>query len=221
MNGFRPKTTKDMAATSKMNIGISLAGISYTTSGKKRDFRKTSANFFSHLCNPLSASVYTTTYPHELNDELLATYNPFKHQFIPFEGSHPRSTLIHSLSLVEEEPLDFLICTRFDLKLNQKITDMDVDYTKFNFLFKEKDTWKPYKLVSDTILAFPLKYLYDLADAMQDLCSENKFPEHTFSHHIYEYLERRIGTENIHFIFGDEEAFSHDNRFYELMRTNG
>lgn len=206
-----------------MRIGISLAGVSYTTSGKKRDFRKTYENFFETVFNPLAAthdvSVYTTTYPHELQDELLTAYKPKKHQFIPFEGSHPRSTLIHGLCLVEEEELDFLICTRFDIKFNQKVTDWNIDYTKFNFFFKEKSMWDSHKFVTDTLFAFPHSMLYDLTDAMQALCSDGHYAPHTFMHHIYGYVLPRVGEENVHFIHGDEQALSHDNRFYELVRT--
>jgi hypothetical protein len=202
-----------------MRIGISLTGVSYMTSGKKRDFRKTYENFFKTTCNPLSASVYTTTYPHELQDEFLAAYKPKKHQFIPFEGSHPRSTFVYGLCLVEEEELDFIICTRFDIKFNQKITDMNVDFDKFNFIFKEGTMWDSHKFVSDTFFAFPRKYLYDLADSVQELCHEDKYPGHTFMHHIYEYVIKRIGENNVNFLCGDEQALSHQNRFFDLVRT--
>lgn len=202
-----------------MRVGISLAGVSYTTSGKQRDFRKTSESFFKTLCTPLSASVYTTTYPHELEAELLATYNPVKHQFIPFKGSHPRSTLMHGLCLVEEEPLDFLVVTRFDLKFNQKITDMNLDFTKFNFIFKEEAMWDSHKFVSDTFFAFPMKHFYGFADALEKLSYSGQHYPHTFMHHIYDFVVKEIGEENVHFICGDEKAFSHQNRFFDLVRT--
>lgn len=206
-----------------MRVGISLAGVSYTTTGKKRDFRKTYEDFYETLYNPLAqnhtVTVYTTTYPHELNDELLKAYRPTKHQFIPFEGSHPRSTFMHGLCLVEEEPLDFLICTRFDIKFHTPITQWNVDYSKFNFLFKEKGMWESYNFVTDTLFAFPQPYLYDMADAVETLCQDGKYASHTFMHHIYGYLLSKVATENIHFIHGDEEALSHDNRFYDLVRT--
>ncbi len=206
-----------------MKIGVSLAGISYTTNGKKRDFRKTYENFFETIYTPLSqsheVSVYTTTYPHELKEEFIAAYKPKKHQFIPFEGSHPRSTFVHGLCLIEEEPIDVVVCTRFDIRFNQKLTDMNVDWNKFNFIFKEKEMWEREQFVSDTFYVIPMKYLYDAADAVQDLCSEGLYPPHTFMHHLYRYVEKRIGKDSINFICGDEEAFSHDNRFYELVRT--
>ena len=205
-----------------MKIGVSLAGISYTTSGKQRDFRKTYANFFETIYEPLltnnSVSVYTTTYQHELNKEFLAAYKPKKYQFIPFEGSHPRSTFMHGLCLVEEEDLDFLICTRFDIKFNQKITDMNVDYTKFNFFFKEKGMWESHKFVTDTFFAFPFKNLYCFANSIQEMNNSGMYHPHTFMHHVYNYVEERIGSHEINFICGDEEALSNKNRFFDLVR---
>ena len=77
-----------------MKIGISLAGISYITTGCKRDFRDTYKNFYETIYNPLAkehtVSVYTTTYPNEFQDEFLKIYNPIKSQFLSFENSHPR-----------------------------------------------------------------------------------------------------------------------------------
>lgn len=206
-----------------MRVGVSLAGVSYTTTGKKRDFRNTYENYHGTLYVPLSlshsVSTYTTTYHHELTSSFTDAYKPVKSQWLDMQGSHPRSTFVHGLCLVEEEPLDFLICTRFDIKFNQKITDLNVDYTKFNFFFKEKVMWDSHKFVTDTFFAFPIPYLYDMADAIQELCSEDLFHNHTFMHHLYGYVEKRIGTENINFICGEEQAFSHDNRFYKLVRT--
>lgn len=206
-----------------MKIGISLAGVSYSTSGKRRDFRKTYQNFFDTFYNPLAeshtVSVYTTTYPHKLQEEFLADYKPKKHQFIPFEGSHPRSTLVHGLCLAEEEDIDILICTRFDIKFNLKVTEMDIKWDKFNFFFKEKDVWEDHKFVTDNLFIFPKPYLYELAESVQELCDENLYQGHTFMHHIYRYVEKRVGSENIHFICGDELALSHNNRFYDLVRT--
>jgi len=206
-----------------MKIGISLTGVSYSTTGKQRDFRKTCDNFYDTLYDPLAVShtvpVYTTTYPHELQDELLETYQPTKSQFIPFAGSYPRSTFMHGLCLVEDEALDILICTRFDIHFNQKIIDLNVDYEKFNFLFKEKVTWDSNKFVCDNFFVIPFKYLYSLADAIENLQSDGLYPPHTFMHHIYDYIVTEVGEKNVHFIAGDEQGFSHDNRFYKLVRT--
>ena len=207
----------------EMKIGISLTGVSYSTTGKQRDFRKTCDNFYDTLYNPLAAShtvsIYTTTYPHELQDKPLETYRPTKSQFIPFEGSHPRSTFMHGLCLVEEEALDILICTRFDIHFHQKITDLNIDYEKFNFLFKEKVTRDSNKFVSDNLFILPFKYLYNLANAVEKLQSDGLYQPHTFMHHIYDYVVAELGEKNIHFIAGDEQGFSHDNRFYKLVRT--
>jgi hypothetical protein len=206
-----------------MKIGISLTGVSYSTSGKRRDFRKTYKNFFETVYNPLKenndVSLYLTTYSHDLNDELLKSYSPKKCQYIPYQNSHPRSTFMYGLCLVEEEDLDVLICTRFDIKFNQKITDLNVNYEKFNFLFKEKVTWDTDQFVTDNLFILPFRYFYDLADSIEELCKEELYPPHTFMHHIYRYIVKRLGEDNVHFIAGEEQGFSHDNRFYELVRT--
>lgn len=206
-----------------MKIGIALTGISYGvgTTHRFRDFRETSANFFDTIYNPLAenhqVSVYTTTYPNEHQDELLATYKPVKHQFISLEGSHMVSTFMHGLCLVEGEDLDVLICTRFDLWWKKKITDLPINYEKFNFLFKERTNWDKNKFVTDNLYVLPFRFFYDFAEAVQNLAKENLFPNHVFMHHIYQYVLAEVGEQNVQFISPVPED-SHNNQFYDLKR---
>jgi hypothetical protein len=134
------------------------------------------------------------------------------------DGSHQRLTFLSGLCLVEEEELDVLITTRFDIHFNQKITDLKPDFDKFNFMFKEKGMWETHKFVGDTTFVFPFRYLYDLYDAVAELHTEDIYPQHRFMHHVYQYLVKRIPEEKINFLAGEEQAFSHDNRFYGLKR---
>lgn len=208
-----------------MKIGISLAGISYSEIWRKRDFRNCYQNFYETIYNPLKddneLSVYVTTYPHQFNDELLKTYNPKKHQFIDYENSHPRKTFMHSLCLLEDESLDILLCTRFDIKFNQKITDLNVDYTKFNILFKENYLWEAGHYVCDNLFVLPFKYLYSFADAIEEM-ENDKNERRPFMHHVYNPLEAIIGEENIHFMSPElnYEQTSFSNKFYTLDRTD-
>ena len=63
------------------------------------------------------------------------------------------------LEELENEDLDFIIVTRFDLDIRVPIS---FNFSKFNFLFKEKEYWKDYNLTTDTLYAFPKHMLQDL-----------------------------------------------------------
>jgi hypothetical protein len=207
-----------------MKIGISLCGVSYgiRPSFMRRDFREVYPNFVDTVINPFLVDnqirIYTTTYPHQYYDDLLRTYNPTKSQLIIPEGSTIASTYKKSLELLRGEDLDILICTRFDMWFNQSLGSLKVDLNKFNFLFREKGTWESQQFVTDNLYVFPFRYLDNFIKAVNDMITEDKYPYQVFMHHIYEYVVRNIGIENVYFIDGGLHN-SKENQFYQLKRS--
>lgn len=207
-----------------MNIGICLTGISYSNHGRLRDFRKTYQNFNDMIFNPLSknnnVTTYVTTYPHEHTEELISTYKPKKHYYVPLGNSYSRVTYMHGLCLVEDEDLDVIVSTRFDISFKEKITDMNIDYSKFNFLFKEKNMWDSYRFITDNFFVFPKNFLYPFTEAIEIANIESNKEKWTFMlHNVYNPLANIIGENNIHIIHPEVQQFSHDNTYYKLERT--
>ena len=151
-----------------MKIGILLTGVSYgyNVGHEKadRDWNLTKDNLKTNLIDCFKdtddVSVYLTTYKHPTNQEVFDFYQPKKLLLLDYEGSRQRTTYAQGLRNVLDEDLDFIIIGRFDIIFKQKITDLNIDFNKFNFIFREIEPhWTKDKFVSDTFFAFPKKFL--------------------------------------------------------------
>ena len=127
------------------------------------------------------------------------------------------SSDLYSLRHIIEEDLDFIIIGRFDIIFKQKITDLNIDFNKFNFIFREIEPhWTKDKFVSDTFFAFPKKFLLFFMEAVHQ---EIVQPERPYSdmHGAYKRLAPLIGNENIHFMV-DGTHRSDTNDYFEIKR---
>ncbi|WP_248804406.1 hypothetical protein, partial [Escherichia coli] len=79
-------------------------------------------------------TIYFTTYQHEVLPDVIDFYKPKHVQLVDYHSSDQRRTLWKSLNQVVEEDLDFIIIGRFDIQFKKKITEFNIDYTKFNFI---------------------------------------------------------------------------------------
>ena len=207
-----------------MKIGICLIGISYSTGMRSQDFRTTCPNFHGTIFIPLvdqqhEVKLYTTTYENSLHDILLLMYRPHKSQFLPYANSHSRTTYIEGLKLAENEDLDVIISTRFDIIFSKKITDLDIDYSKFNFLFGEGHLWTSRQFVTDNFFVFPKKFLSSFIEAIQMAHRDPEYQNCTFMlHNVDKPLSNLLGDETLHFISPKLEE-SGKNSFYKLERT--
>ena len=210
-----------------MKIGILIRGISYGRGTSGKDFRTCIYNYMKHVYEPLSenheVSVYICTYTHHLIDEVREIYKPKKMELIDFEGSNQVTTFRKSLDILKGEDLDFVISTRFDLFFNDKITDINIDYTKSNFTFRldpSEARWIDYEFISDLAFYFPYNHLNAMISATDDLI---KFPPRVWPdlHGIYKFLKKYLPEDQIQFITpniwrqqGDEYPV------YQLIRAN-
>ena len=206
-----------------MKIGICLIGISYSIGQRSQDFRTTCSNFHETIFMPLvnqqhEIKLYTTTYDNPLRDILVSMYRPDKSQFIPYATSHSRTTYIKGLKLAENEDLDVIVSTRFDISFSKRITDLDIDYSKFNFLFGEGHLWTSRQFVTDNFFVCPKKFLSSFIEAIQIAHEDPEYQNCTFMlHNVYKPLANLIGDDNIHFISPKLEE-SGKNSFYKLER---
>ena len=203
-----------------MRIGLLLTGISHGS--KNRDWRRTIKNIQDNLIFPYTrdnnrVDVYFTTYPSETQSLLIDTVSPTACQFLKFFQSSQRTTYIKSLAMLRDEPLDFIIATRFDILFNQTLKSLRIDYGKFNVLFREKDWWDGgYEFATDVLYAFPAKYLEGVIKGIRNLI-ENPPRQCYDMHGTYKSVKMSIGGENANVAI-DGFYYTHDNPFFKLDR---
>jgi hypothetical protein len=216
-----------------MRIGIVLRGVSYGKSANGNvDWRIVKDNIKEFLIDSFPGHevlVYFTTYNNETLDELIDFYNPRKTLLLPSEGSHQRITLLESCQFIQNEPLDFIINTRFDIRWFQKVGQLNLDVNKFNFLYKEVEPeWTNNRFVSDIIFGFPRPFLEHF---MQAIVNEHQRPSRPYPmtdfHNSYVRMVEVLGDDKIHFIHDAPHPEPHtrtpenppgDNLFYRIIR---
>jgi hypothetical protein len=223
--GFVRKNHKNRLKNLK--IGVVLTGISRAksagASNQDRDWTLTKDNIKHNIIDSLSqenqVSVYLTTYSHNQLDQLIEFYNPKKTTILPFSGSHQRTTYYHSMKSLENEDLDFVIATRFDLNFFYEFSNLNFDKNKFNITFREIEPWwSQAQFTNDGIFGFHARYLKDFAESIMD---EQKNPCRPDSdlHPVYRHLSKKISPDDIHFLFeGCYNSASH--HVYTIVRGN-
>lgn len=203
-----------------MRVGIVFRGITTGRSPtQSKDWTLARDNIKETLIGAFAnPTIYFTTYQHEVLPDVIDFYKPKHVQLIDYYSSDQRRTLWHSLNQVVNEDLDFIIIGRFDIEFKKKITEFNIDYTKFNFIFRETEPyWSQNKYVSDTFFAFPKMFLRYFMEAVND---EIQNPERAYSdmHNAYKRLYPKIGRENINFMV-DGTHRSDVNDYFAIKRT--
>jgi len=117
------------------------------------DWRQTFRNQQTYLINPLKArglqvDTYMSTYHSNLEEQMLEDIKPTRWNFYTLEGRFLTDgpwgrlqNVLKCLELVEQSPhtYDYIIPVRFDLMLLQPISELDIDYSKFNVTFLNYD----------------------------------------------------------------------------------
>jgi len=217
-------------------MGISIAGISCLEKViPSDDLRKKTVprsydrflecfeNCIQELVDPLKkeflTKVYLTTYKSKYVSNVISSYKPDDHQILDIDNSHQILTFIKSLELLQDKDLDYIFCTRFDLKFSKGgLQELDMDWKKFNFFCREarkkSSTWSDF--VNDCIYLFPVKFLSPLIEACWELYRDPPRKGLTDLHSLYNVLSPKINN-NINFMY-DGEHFSSNNKVYKLVR---
>lgn len=202
-----------------MKIAVLLTGLSYKKEGyTDRDWKLTANNIKENIIDCWiedSTDVYLTTYDNNDNTELLDFYKPKKFNILNYKGSDQRLTYIKSLELLLNEPIDFIISTRFDIHFKEKLCYLNINFDKFNFLFNERG-WEHKKFVTDNLFMFPKKYLNDFISVIQCEYETPARSNCSDLHNLYNRLSY-LGENNINVISPTNEL-SNDNSFYKLIR---
>jgi hypothetical protein len=201
-----------------MKIGIVLTGL--VSILKNRDWKRTKDNIKENLIDCWSThetKIYLNT--NEITPEILEFYKPEKWTQT-YLTLYLKYRTLKSIELVQEEDLDFIIFTRPDILFLDKVSLFNIDFNKFNFLFREINHFYDGRYFTcDNFYALPFKYLDPFRQAINN--PENEAFSGHFHDQIYPGLKKIITEENIHFI-QEEEGYSGpaQNKFYLLDRYN-
>lgn len=180
-----------------MHICLCLRGIHYRNDTKLNvDYRKSFENYKENLIIPLEKKGYKVdiilfTYDSEIKENLINDYNPFYYEILPFNEmfvntSWNRQIIFHRKTLETIKKIqfennfsyDYIINTRFDLKFNIEITNMNIDLCKFNIAFKHSSG-----NCDDNFWIFTNLYLNQLDKALENLYQRN-----AITHEINRYF---------------------------------
>lgn len=210
-----------------MKLGICLVGISHLVHNQRwpisRSYIDCKDNYTEELLNPLAkfdTKVYLTSYLSSETHNIIDFYKPESCQFFNIKNSHQIKTFIKSIEQIEEENLDYVLFTRFDIFFNKgKLKELTFNLNKFNFLCREKDHWDNMRFVNDCIYFLPFKYILKLKKACISLLSNPPRPGLMDMHGLYKALNLYIGKEDVCFMT-EEHHLSSGNSIYELKRRN-
>lgn len=147
-----------------MKIAIIYRGYYYREDVKKQ------SNFFDYIDNHKTqfhsfadADLFFETHPTncELDKKLVNSLNWKAYNFNDSTKNCIES-IMNSLKIFPFHGYDFIIITRFDLFFNSSFSDFNVDYDKFNFLWRELkkcDDINGMPRICDHMIGFPTKYL--------------------------------------------------------------
>jgi hypothetical protein len=201
-----------------MKIGLNIVGISYNKETKK-DWKDSNIKqtLIECLNQKYEVETYITTYMHNELLELIKHYDSKITTIIKSDKSEQILTYIKSLKQLVNEDLDVIISTRFDIFFNQNFDELNFDFSKFNFLFKETDWWDNYKFTTDNFYIFPKEYLQNFIECIEELYKTPPRNNCKDMHGMYNFISKKISEDNIHFI-SDNHMISNVNEFYKLTR---
>ena len=205
-----------------MRILINLVGLSHHDVGNGlHTYKLVYENFFKNLVNPLKENhqvdFFLSTYEMDDSSELEEIYKPIKSNYkkLQIPKSAAFDTYIESIQKLKEFDYDFYIVTRFDLDIK---IPLNINFQKFNFLFKEKDWWDNHRCTTDIFYAFPNLMLSGFVSSIIDCRNKNGQPGYLgLFHKLYPDLINYINVNNIYFIDEEKQTVQTSNK-YKLSR---
>jgi len=191
-----------------MRVAIILRGISYSQNYRQGvDFRLSIQSFRTKILTPLKEaghdiSIYLATYPHELQQELLSSYDDALKKYVIYQKEiskgNQRDLSVKALQLLESDlhDIDVVIMTRFDLHYKKNIHQMNIQWDKINVLWKETlKMWNDHNRISDIFHVFPIKFYKQFVDSVAAIRDRSNL------HKLYRgLLEHDISKDDVHFM---------------------
>jgi len=199
---------------------------------KNKDFRHCWPNIKKYVVDPFIAGgheVDILVSSYKINDEdvekqFFDMVKPAKIVYSDFNNSNTFTSKYASFeNLKEPYEHDFVILTRFDLHWNKVLFNENIDYTKFNYLFPENDSfiqneYKQFGFTCDNVYMWPIDMTPTVSKAMMETY---RFPR-SFSpdtHALKFKMIQHIGEQQTHAISNSPD-FSHLNEFYTICKEN-
>jgi len=199
-----------------IKIGIAITGVSYGIGRNyKHCFPIMSETLIEAFRKDNDVKIYLTSYKNEFETDIIDLYKPVLYQFNDFEGSHQVLTYIKAMEQIRNQDLDFVICTRFDIHFHKKISEIGLDITKFNALFKEKGWWDNMKFTTDNLFAFPYSMLETFITVLKELYINPSRPGQMDLHQVFHRMQNEVKSENTKIISNLDEL-SNTNSFYSV-----
>ncbi len=202
-----------------MKIGLTFTGISYDPS---RDYQHCFPNITQQLITPLKkehdVKIYLMSYKSEYQEHIIDLFQPALYQFNDFENSHQILTYIKAMEQLRNQDLDLVISTRFDIHFHKDISQIGLNYDKFNVLFKERGWWKNMKFTTDNLFVFPYSMLEDFISALQYLYANPSRPGQMDMHQVFYRVQQRVGQARTNIVSNIDEL-SNTNIFYSLCNA--
>lgn len=209
-----------------MKIGFCLYGLltdSYQGRENKqeKDYRHCWPNIYKNVIEPFKENnechILVSTYDtqEEIKNEMLELIKPNQVIYSDKEGSTPFTSKINVFRLLDDKELDFIIHCRLDLHFNQPLSIYNIDYTKFNFLFKEQNHWH-LQYTNDNVYMWPNRMTGLVEDSLRKTYKVVRPTTHC-THGLHIKLSEVISEREIHFISDNEER-SDVNSFYTICK---
>jgi len=219
-----------------VKIGINLVGVSFNdgTYGRYRNYKDAINEFNTWIVNPLKEEghevlFYICTYYNDKLKEIEQDYKPQNFVIAPPSynnlgggdkvGSYKAisSIYLNSLNFLQNQDLDLIISTRFDIKFfKNPFKEYNFDFTKFNFLWREPE-YTNLPIVNDTFVVFPYSMLDNVISSIEEM--ETNPPEgiNVAMHNWYLPMVNQVGAENVQWV-DDEFKNAITNDLYILTR---
>lgn len=210
-------------------IIFSFYGILYGFGGRtgsSRDFRHCWPNIEKNLVNPYREKGYETQIhfssyffsEKEIENQFYELIKPNKVLFNTIENSDPFTSKFASFENFENEDADIIIFSRCDVHYNKILFNENIDYSKFNFLFREKEWWDTNRFSCDNFYIWPQKFTSSIKKAFRETYRYPR-PGYVDTHGLYNKLIPYIGEEQTHFI-SEVQEISDVNSYYTCCRSD-
>lgn len=211
-----------------MKIGFSFFGILYGSGGNSRsvrDVRHCWNNIREKIIDPYIADghdirIYLSSYKVEdeiIEQEILSLIKPDKVFYSDYKNSNSFTSKYAAFNNFEQEELDIIVFSRCDIHFNKKIINENIDYKKFNFLFKEKNWWDTHQYTTDNFYIWPHQITSQVKVALKNSYQYDRNYHDT--HALKKCLMTIIPESEIHYI-SEIHELSDINSYYSICRNN-
>ena len=182
---------------------------------KQHDFFSCHENHAKYLYSGFdSYDVFFNT--HHVSEEddkkLIKILKPKKYSITNGDSSkrshdHIKKSMKETSKLLDVAEYDFIINLRFDLVFLKPFGTWDIQYDKFNFLFKDfKISWNRYRKTSDHMFCFPSRFLKIFVDKLK---IKQKKPG---CHLMWDLIRQELPHESCHIVIPGYYSSNTDNK---------